>query len=243
LITFDGSFGITSMQTDDTLIICSPKFSAKKEEKIQKAAFRAKFKARLAKSSPIKFNGAHLTLESDQLYLRQKGQSKKLKLVNAQAENRDQQYLEQRARGAYLASICQPEAAFNLSMAAQAHNSDFNNLKRFNKRLKWQIKHLNRELSYVYIDLNAAKIFIFADGSFANNKNLSSQLGFLMVLAHENHLKSSFALISNIMHWSSTKCKRITRSILTLEIYGIINEINIRIAFAITLEIIIIRFN
>jgi hypothetical protein len=77
------------MQTNDTLIICFPEFSAKEKEKIQKAAFRAKPKARLAESSPMKFNGARLTLEGDQLYLRQKGQSKKLKLVNAQAEDRD----------------------------------------------------------------------------------------------------------------------------------------------------------
>jgi hypothetical protein len=118
LITSDGSFGITGMQTDDALIICSPEFSAKKEEKIQKAAFRAKPKARLAKSSPIEFNKARLTLEGNQLYLRQKGQSKKLKLVNAQTEDRDQQYLKQHARNAYLAFICQPKAAFNLSMAA-----------------------------------------------------------------------------------------------------------------------------
>jgi hypothetical protein len=62
------------------------------------------------------------------------------------------------------------------------------------------MEHLNRKLSYVHVNLNAAKIFIFADGLFANNKNLSSQLGFLMILAHENHLKSSFALIGNIMH-------------------------------------------
>jgi hypothetical protein len=89
LITSDGFFDITAMQTDDTLIICSPEFSAKEKEKIQKAAFRAKSKARLAKSSPMEFNGARLTLEGDQLYLRQKGQSKKLKLINAQAENRD----------------------------------------------------------------------------------------------------------------------------------------------------------
>jgi hypothetical protein len=62
------------------------------------------------------------------------------------------------------------------------------------------MEHLNRGLSYVHVDLNAAKIFIFADGLFANNKDLSSQLGFLMVFAHENHLESFFALIGNIMH-------------------------------------------
>jgi hypothetical protein len=69
LIISNGFFGITGMQTDDTLIICSPELSAK-EEKIQKAAFRAKPKARLAESSPMEFSGARLTLESDQLYLR-----------------------------------------------------------------------------------------------------------------------------------------------------------------------------
>jgi hypothetical protein len=56
LITSDGLFGITGMQTDDTLIICSPEFSAKEEEKIQKVAFRAKPKARLAESFPMEFN-------------------------------------------------------------------------------------------------------------------------------------------------------------------------------------------
>jgi hypothetical protein len=105
------------------------------------------------------------------------------------------------------------------------------------------MEHLNRGLSYVHVDLNAAKIFIFADGSFANNKNLSSQLGFLMVLAHENHLESSFALTGNIMHWNSTKCKRITRSILASEVYGMVNEVDVGIAFEITLEMIIIRLN
>jgi hypothetical protein len=60
-----------------------------RKKKIQKAAFRAKPKTRLAKSFPMEFNGARLILEGDQFYLRQKGQGKKLKLVNAQAEDRD----------------------------------------------------------------------------------------------------------------------------------------------------------
>jgi hypothetical protein len=127
-------------------------------------------------------------------------------------------------------------------MAAQAHNPDSDDLKRFNKRLKWQIEHLNRRLNYVHVDLNAVKIFIFADGLFANN-NLSPQLGFLVVLAYENHLQSFFALIGNIMHWSSTKCKRITRSTFASEVYGMVNGVDVGIAFATTLEMIITRLN
>jgi hypothetical protein len=136
LITSKGPFGITGMQTDDTLILCTPEFFATEEKKIQKAAFRAKPKVQLAESSPMEFNGAKLTLDSDQLNLRQKEQGKKLQFVNTGAEERDQQYFEQRARGAYLAFICQPEAAFDLSVAAQAYNPDSDDLTRLNKRLQ-----------------------------------------------------------------------------------------------------------
>jgi hypothetical protein len=105
------------------------------------------------------------------------------------------------------------------------------------------MEYLNRRLNYVHVDLNAAKIFILADESFANNKNLSSQLAFLVVLAYENHLKSSFALTGNIIHWNSIKYKRITRSTLASKVYEMVNEVNIEIAFITTLKIIITRFN
>jgi hypothetical protein len=238
LITLKGPFGITGMQTDDTLILCTPEFSAIEEKKIQKAAFRAKPKVQLAKSSSIEFNGARFTLDSDQLNLRQKEQVKKLQFVNMGTEERDQQYLEQRARGAYLAFICQPEAAFDLSVAAQAYNPDSEDLTRLNKRLQWQINHLDRGLRYINIDLRSAKLIIFADGSFANNRNLSSQLGFLIILTNEERTHNSFELIRNIIHWSSVKYKRVTRSILALKIYRIINDIDVGIALSTTLQII-----
>jgi hypothetical protein len=49
----------------------------------------------------------------------QKGQGTKLQLVDPTADDRQSQYREQRARGAYVATICQPEASFDLSVAAQ----------------------------------------------------------------------------------------------------------------------------
>ncbi|XP_044724871.1 uncharacterized protein HRG_02767 [Hirsutella rhossiliensis] len=54
--------------------------------------------------------------------------------------------------------------------------------------------------------LEAAKVFVFTDGSFANNKDLSSQIGFVIIIATETN---------------STKCKRVTRSVLASEIYGL----------------------
>jgi hypothetical protein len=43
-----------------------------------------------------------------------------------------------------------------------------------NKRLKWQLEYLNRGLTYISLDILTAKLFVFVNGSFANNKNYNS---------------------------------------------------------------------
>jgi hypothetical protein len=53
------------------------------------------------------------------IHLTQKDQERKIQPVNKKKDNPQQEYLEQRARGVYIASICQPEASFDLSVAAQ----------------------------------------------------------------------------------------------------------------------------
>lgn len=57
--------------------------------------------------------------------------------------------------------------------------------------------------------METAKLIAFVDASFANNKDYSSQIGYVIALADA---KGN----ANIIHWSSTKCKRITRTVLAL---------------------------
>jgi hypothetical protein len=80
------------------------------------------------------------------LSLRQQGQGGKIKLVDIRSPDRAQQYTEQRARGAYIASTCQPEASFDLSVAAQAQQPSDEDIKALNKRLKWQME--NRDCNH-----------------------------------------------------------------------------------------------
>jgi hypothetical protein len=77
--------------------------------------------------------------------------------------------------------------------------------------------------------LDHLKLFVFIDGSFANNKDFSSQIGYVMILANENETPTAngnpngidrFTIKGNLIHYSSTKCKRVTRSVLASEIYG-----------------------
>jgi hypothetical protein len=64
---------------------------------------------------------------------------------------------------------------------------------------------------------------IFTDASFANNKDLSLQIGYIIVLIDGNN-------DANIIHWSSIKCKRVTRSVLASELYGLAHGFDIRAA-------------
>ncbi|KAI2619281.1 hypothetical protein GGR54DRAFT_647957 [Hypoxylon sp. NC1633] len=69
--------------------------------------------------------------------------------------------------------------------------------------------------------------FAFVDASFANHEDLSSQLGFLVVLANETMCEDSFAITGNLLHWNSVKSKRVTRSVLASEIYAMVNGVDV----------------
>ena len=231
-------FAIVGMQTDDTIILANDEFSNLEQDELEKAHFTAKPKQMLTTTEPMMFNGCTLTQQDDgTLYLRQKGQGKKISLIATGSDLR-QEYVQQRARGAYIASICQPEATFDLSTAAQCQEPTRLEAETLNKRLKWQMEHLNRGLKYIRLDLETAKIFVFVDGSFANNKDLSSQLGYEIILANETMKSDEFAINGNLVHWSSTKSKRVTRSVLASEIYGMVGGVDMAIAIGTTLQMI-----
>jgi hypothetical protein len=62
-------------------------------------------------------------------------------------------------------------------------------------------------------------LIVFTDASFANNRDLSSQIGYVLVLVDGTRR-------ANIIYWSSTKCKRVTRSVLASELYGMAHGFN-----------------
>ena len=237
--SYGEQFGIVGMQTDDTLILADDQFDTREEEELQKAQFPAKPKSKLTANTQLIFNGCVLTRDSDNVLMRQKEQSSKIALVSNHPPDR-KAYIEQRARGAYIASICQPEAAFDLSAAAQ-HQEEPNEAEvtALNKRLQWQLGNKERGLQYIPLDLATAKLFVFVDGSFANNKDCSSQIGYEVFLANEEPTdKHQFKLNGNLIHWSSTKCKRVTRSVLASEIYGMVAGVDMAFALGSTIKLI-----
>ncbi|CAG8980301.1 hypothetical protein HYALB_00013669, partial [Hymenoscyphus albidus] len=142
-------FGIVGLQTDDTLILANPEFATAEESELKKAGFTSKPREQLTFEHPLKFNGRKVTLQLDgSILLTQEGYTRHLKpvstspadLVSSRGNVRQRvsikgQYVAQRARGAYPATVSQPEAAFDLSFAAQKLEPQSQDITLLNKRI------------------------------------------------------------------------------------------------------------
>ena len=60
------------------------------------------------------------------------------------------------------------------------------------------------------INLPTAKLFIFINRLFTNNKDFSSQLGYKIIIANEFTGENNFTIYGNLIHQSLTKSKYIT---------------------------------
>ena len=97
--------------------------------------------------------------------------------------------------------MCQPEASFDVSFAAQTTNPQEEDVAALNMRLKWQIVNKQRGLTFINLEIKTLRLYAFADASFANNHDFSSQIGFVLVLADATNK-------ANIFHWSSIKFEK-----------------------------------
>lgn len=83
---------------------------------------------------------------------------------------------------------------------------------------------------------------IFINGSFANNKDLSSQIGYIIALVNEvANVNNTFSVIRNVVYWSLTKYRQVTWSVLASKIYGMVNKFDFGAYVAKTLRIITSR--
>ena len=66
------------------------------------------------------------------------------------------------------------------------------------------------------------------DSLFANNKDLSSQLGYLLILVNETtNNNKAFDIYRNLINYRSIKSKHVTCSVLASEIYRIVLGVDI----------------
>lgn len=142
-------FNIVSLQTDNTLLLAEDVFADAEEAKIRQAKLMSKDQNYFTIDKSIKFNGTMIELElNGDVTLKQKTHITGISLVTKFEASivstksvihinllSKEQYIAQRVKRAYVASICQFEAFFDLSYAVQSTNPTSNDITRLNKRL------------------------------------------------------------------------------------------------------------
>jgi hypothetical protein len=103
------------MQTDNIIILGDDQFSTLKKDELVKANLIVKLKEKLNLTTLLLFNGCILSLNKNFIALCQKGQGKKINVININFLK--QGYIEQYTYKAYITFIYQLKASFNLSIA------------------------------------------------------------------------------------------------------------------------------
>lgn len=236
-----GIFGLVGLQTDDTLILANKLFTDLEAEQLKSENLLAKERLQLTRTQSIDFNGSRLTQDAEGygLTVMQKGQADKIELVDFTSPDYRQQYLVQRARGAYIGVNSQPEALYDLAVAAQHQDPDEGEVKALNKRLAWQRENKARGLHMIVLNLPRCRLYCFVDASHATNKDLSSQLGVVMILAEESTTADGeFRIRGNYVHGQSAKDRRVANSALAGEVHAFTLGIDIAICVTMTLKMI-----
>ena len=148
LLYSSGPFGVVGMLTDDILILADNDFAGKEESAIQTVKIMTKDREHLTSSHPLKFNRVQIKLDSEGIVLTKESHvGGILSITNRDVDSTSsrgitrkklspkEQYLVQRARDAYIASVCQPEASLDLSRAAQTVEFLPDDIALLNKRL------------------------------------------------------------------------------------------------------------
>jgi hypothetical protein len=143
------NMSIVNMQTNDILILIDSNFAAAKKKAITDVKIMIKSRNNLESNFSLKFNDTIIERQENDIYLKQVFQSDHLQLIKdvdiaiISFKNKirfalisKKQYVAQRARDAYVASICQFETSFDLSLAAQSIEISSKNITILNKRLQ-----------------------------------------------------------------------------------------------------------
>ncbi len=205
--------GITCLQTDDTMTLANPSFISLEQKESMR--FESKPLQYLRKGEPLKFNGALLTLHDDHLTLTAPTQVEKLSTISTKEVSKDE-FVSQRSRGAYIASVCRPDTSFGFGFAAQHVRPETKQARELNKSIEQILSAKDYGLKFVKLDIKTLYFAVFVDSSFANNPDFSSQLGYVLCLMDADNN-------ANIVHYSSLKSKRITRSVLAAELYAMVH--------------------
>lgn len=192
--------GLRASYVDDSLLAGTKPF-----QELSKLS-TTKFQSRAPEFLPTKFAGIHISKQDGVIQLSQEEYINQITLLPNNCS-----FSEYRSLRATLQWIChsRPDICCATSMAAQVSDDKFKSdyVDLINKAVKHLKQTPERFLNYPQLDITSLRLKAYSDAAFANNEDFKSQIGCLILLCDRNNR-------CHILSYSSTKCKRVTRSIL-----------------------------
>ena len=223
--------GLVCLQVDDSIGAGTPKFL--QEESDASKSFKTRTAEILNDGKEVRFNGHYVKQSEQTIIVHQHPYEQRI--PSEKVERSPDSFMSNRGKASYLASCTRPDIACAVNQLSQrkADEATEEDFKRLDTALK-QLREESVELLYGNVDLETAEVHVFADASFATNADLSSQLGYVVFLVDQDRNCS-------LITWSSSKCKRVTRSVLAAELYAIANAFDVGFAIGHTFESILGR--
>lgn len=198
--------GLLAVYVDDTLAAGTSSFE-KLTDKIPQ-----EFESKPKEHPPLLFAGININKLEDGYFLEQADYISKIDLLKPDTEF--DEFRTTRHKLAWV-SHTRPEILAGVNILSQVTNETYQkeDLRIINSLIKHLKKYPDLGLKYRKINMDTTEILVFSDGSFSGNNDRSSQVGYIIMLAdNENN--------GNIIDYSSTKSRRVVRSVLGAETFG-----------------------
>lgn len=203
--TIDGQLrGVVGCYVDDTISTGDSDFQ--KESLLT----GEKFESKPREEKNFKFAGMEIETISDSRFkIHQQSFAEQLTNLPNTATFSD--FRSKRHQLAWLGHT-RPDLACAVNLAAQVTENTYSSqdILALNKIISAATRHSSRGIIQQKLDTNSLRLVVYTDAAFATNKDYSSQLGYLILLADKQNR-------CNILHYCSYKSRRVARSVLGSE--------------------------
>lgn len=201
--------GISGTYVDDGIHAGTEEFLAECDKT------QSKFESRKREMDNFTFACVQVETIENGFKLHQEKYARAIKLLPTDCSFRDFRSCRQKLQ--WLVHT-RPDIACAVNKATQVTEKTFRDIhvKTINKTIKYVHENPRRGLLQRRLDEKSVHIRVYTDSSFADNEDLTTQLGFLILLCDADGR-------CNVLHFGSHKSRRVVRSVMGGEVYAFVD--------------------
>lgn len=230
--------GLLALQVDDTLYDGTELFEGQEEIASQQFPWKGQ---RKVTDKALKFNGVEIKRTTSGFSMVQSSYLSESQTMKRKERPTFEEFRSGRAKMAYASFSTVPKALVNLAKLAQFTSERYATestevlriLRKCEKEMHSNLDHAGP--CFTKIPPGLIEVVVLIDPAFALNYDKSSQLGILVAIRN----KTDRGI--NILHFSSTKSKRVCKSVLAAELFALVDGFDIVYTITDGLERLLLR--